>query len=218
MSFCNKICDLVKPVVGITLTGGIAGLGAGTASWIGYSVTQVGFATGFGLGAVGGVSALIASTIFEKLGFEKGFLHLAASTVVAGAAIYGASAGAAALGFIAAPVTVPTAIILTVSSIGAFIIFGFASECCSNEDAQESRKSLHPRHESATASSTRRAQLEGEEEEVVVEETQKPAPTASSTATPPSNSASTTAASLQPPSSSSSSSTAPEIIPLGGTV
>lgn len=113
-----------------------ASLGSGAVSWLGRSITNAGFLHGLGFGAVVGAITWAVTPILEKK-FDNVAISLGISTVLGGAVAYGLSAGAAALGIVAAPITVPGALILTISSL-AFGLFGlfvedYIGDCCKKE-------------------------------------------------------------------------------------
>lgn len=123
-----------------------ASLGSGVVSWLGRSITNAGFLHGFGFGAVVGAITWAVTPILEKK-FDNIAISLGISSVIGGAVAYGLSAGAAALGVIAAPITVTGALILTISSI-AFGLLGLCTEDAVNDTCcKKSRPSRHGAHE-----------------------------------------------------------------------
>lgn len=121
----EKILSDTKDLASLLLPGA---LGSGVVSWLGRSITNAGFLQGFGFGAVTiGTVALVQPHV-EKVIKHK-LLSLAVSAAAGGALAYGASAAAAAIGIVAAPITLTGALILTVSSI-AFASLGFKVEEC----------------------------------------------------------------------------------------
>lgn len=117
-----------------------AGFGAGAVSWLGRSITNAGFFHGFGFGlVVGATTRVVTPFLDEKIDNEP--VAIATSAALGGVIAYGLSAGAAALGIIAAPITVTGALILTISSV-AFALFGKFVEAKINENCCNKKSAI----------------------------------------------------------------------------
>lgn len=120
-------CDCVEFGESIAVRTGCFGLGSALAAqigvWAGTTVISVGALTALGLGAGVGVISAIAHNILGRFElFKNEWILLASTTLIGSSTTYGLYAGAVALGFVATPVTVPTALILTVTGLGILIL------------------------------------------------------------------------------------------------
>lgn len=135
--FSNVVHQLKDPAI-CTIP---AGLGSGAVSWLGRTITNAGFLHGLGFGIVTAITFQIVQPILEEK-IKKDWVSLGASAIISGAVAYGLSAGAAALGIVAAPITVTGALILTITSL-AFGILGLFGEdlikdiCCKKENSSK---------------------------------------------------------------------------------
>jgi hypothetical protein len=110
---CLATCLATSIVYAKPVRDGIGnGLVAGLTSWLGHSITNVGFLHGFGFGAVAAAISYVAYPIINKQITNKP-LAFGLSLTLGGAAGYGASVGLAALGFAAAPITLAGAALCT---------------------------------------------------------------------------------------------------------
>lgn len=94
----------------------------GAVSWLTYSVSQVGFLQGAGFGAIAALASSFAFSQFKKMGLENKYLNLGLSGAVGGVVAYGATVAAAAAGIVSAPITVPTAVVLTIVTLASMAI------------------------------------------------------------------------------------------------
>src|SRR5262249_2909982 len=135
------------------------GLGSGVVSWLGRSITNAGFLHGFGFGAVTAITIGVSNYLLaDKI--TNDWLRLGASSVIGGAVAYGVSAGAAALGIVAAPVTVTGALILTISSVAFIILAAIVEEIVKrfNNSRQEPSSTYDSTLEAAEILVNRRAE------------------------------------------------------------
>ena len=144
-------CDLVKVAEDSGIRAGLFG-GSGVAvsqgvNWLGYSVFSVGTLHSLAFGGIMGVISGIASHLLGKLEvFKNVWINAAAGTAIGAAVAYGASFGAAALGFVASPISIPTALIITVASYGAWILLHLLKKLiCSNSAPQPNQS--HPQNQ-----------------------------------------------------------------------
>ena len=115
----------LSEAIGLAASCGVwAGATSGVANWLGHSFTQVSFLHSVGYGAVLGISSVITLTILDKLNISNSHIRIGFTTLFGGAAAYVASAAAAALGIVAAPITVSGAVVLVVSTV-ALSVLGF---------------------------------------------------------------------------------------------
>lgn len=77
---------------------------------------------GFGFGAVASLTSFVAMTALAKMGVDNEPIRLVLSHVVGGSVALGVTVGLASLGVMAAPISVPGAIILTASNLAFDIL------------------------------------------------------------------------------------------------
>lgn len=127
----HSISDILKTS---TILGASWGAASGVANWLGHSITHVGFLHSVGFGVVFGISTTVAIAILNKMQVSNKSVHAGVACGIGAGLAYSVSAAAAALGFAAAPITVPGAILLAASSLSLSILFGMAieisKECC----------------------------------------------------------------------------------------
>lgn len=104
-------CDQIPHIKSAAITGGV--------SWLAQSVTQVGFFYGAGFGLVALAASSVAHDVLKKCGINNNSLNLVLSGAAGCATAYGVSLAAAS---IVAPVTVPTAVVLTVIALASLLI------------------------------------------------------------------------------------------------
>ncbi len=131
--------DLATRVVSF---GGSSVLTAKAATWLGFSVVSISSVPALAFGAGVGLISSVASPLLAKIKvFQNPWANLAASTTLGAGATFGLFYGASALGIVAAPVTVPTALVLTIvgvaSTILAFIVKGLICKCASSNESKK---------------------------------------------------------------------------------
>ncbi len=120
-------CDLVDFGKSFAFRTSCFGFGSALAAqigvWAGTTVISVGALTALGLGAgVGAISAIAHNILGRFELFKNEWILLASTTVIGSSVTYGLYTGAVALGFVATPITVPTALILTATGLGILIL------------------------------------------------------------------------------------------------
>lgn len=120
MTSCREVTNGLGKAIGIIAGGTVATTAA--ASFLGRSITQVSFAHGFGVGILAVPAIFVAMTLFEKAGVNNYWAKAALSFGTVTAVTYGASAAAAALGIVAAPITLTGALAMTAASITGMMI------------------------------------------------------------------------------------------------
>jgi len=88
--------------------------GLGTSVSMGVAIIPLSCLQGFGIGAIAGIISGIVISLFDC---EDAYFKIISYIAIESVAIYGVTAAAAALGFVAAPITFPTALIITIDSI-----------------------------------------------------------------------------------------------------
>jgi hypothetical protein len=111
------------------------GVGPALTVWLGRTVSEFQFGVklgvpklgiqinplaGFAFGALVGLIASFASPVLTMIGVKHAATNLALSYLIGGAVAYGLSYGMAAAGFIAAPITIPTAVLITISALASY--------------------------------------------------------------------------------------------------
>jgi hypothetical protein len=98
---------------------------AQVATWAGWTVVSAGALTALAFGAGVGVISALANNLLGRIEhkfFKNPWVNLPLSVAVGFGATYGISAAIAALGFTASVITVPTALILTVTGLGVLTL------------------------------------------------------------------------------------------------
>jgi hypothetical protein len=119
------------------------GAGPALAVWLGRTVSKLEFGmklgvpglgiqmnplAGFAFGAIVGVVASFAAPLLTQIGIKHEATNLALSYFIGGIAAYGLSCAAAAAGMIAAPMTIPTAVLITISALASYYLFHLLSK------------------------------------------------------------------------------------------
>jgi len=116
-------------------SGIFSGLGTGASilahNAVASSIFPISCLQGFGIGAIAGIISMIVNPCFSR---THGFCSIASYLAINTVAIYGVTAAAAALGFVAAPITFPTALMLAIGDICFQILLGY---CIINENDDE---------------------------------------------------------------------------------
>jgi len=97
-----------------SINGLLTGIVSGMTSYASLTITPISFFHGFGIGFIAGVIETIV--LRSILSIDNPFIAFSADTAFVAFSLYGISAGAAALGIVAAPITLPSAFILAISS------------------------------------------------------------------------------------------------------
>lgn len=125
---------------------------AGVAQLAGHSI---GLLNGAGFGLVQGVITYVASNHMPKC-LPDIFRSSPVAMVAGGLAAFGASHAVAALGFIAAPISVPAAIVLTVTNIALpYLCVLAVKSCCAktNENTNNNKNALDEETQKKAAAS-----------------------------------------------------------------
>lgn len=138
----SAITNSLKVIKNASCMGAFMGACSGTANFLGRTITHsgIGVVHGIGFGVAFGAASSLTAFFLRKAGV-KGALNFGLSVGAGTAAAYGASAAAASLGFVAAPITVPGAIALTASALALGIIISFAQavikdQCCPDNNEE----------------------------------------------------------------------------------
>lgn len=135
-AYLSKSCKAATDfVIASTVFGSVAGLGSGATCWAGRAITHLGFSPGAAIGAVSMICFLAAAIFGKACGLEDGILLMTLSTASAAGGTFGAAYGAVALGLISAPITIPTAALITISSIASVMLAIMASTGCIREES-----------------------------------------------------------------------------------
>ncbi len=134
-------CDIAKVAedsgIRAALFGGSGIATSLTANWLGYTILCVGTLHALAFGGIIGVISGIASHLLGKLEpFKNVWVNVALGTAIGFGAAYGASFGAAALGFVASPISIPTALIITVAGYALWVILHLIKEYACNRQHQ----------------------------------------------------------------------------------
>lgn len=118
--------DLKVKLTNIAIVAGLSSLTTtvitGLSSMIGRNWLSIGACGGFGFGLIQGTISRIATENLTIISSDKA--RFLVSEMLGGATAYGVSYAAASLGFIATPVSIPTAVVLTVASLALKHFFG----------------------------------------------------------------------------------------------
>lgn len=138
MTECKK---LTEKVISYSTMAVIHALAAGSTAWLGRSITLINFSTGAGFGALLGIIAWGTMHFFSKhvnfisdyLNIDEDWITMPLSYVTSGVVVYAGSLVTASCG-LTAPISVPTAAIMTVASFGSLYLFSILIQydCCSS--------------------------------------------------------------------------------------
>ena len=122
------IANSFKVIKNASVMGSFMGACSGTANFLGRTITHsgIGVVHGIGYGVAFGAASSLTAFFLRKVGINDYYINFGLSVGAGTAAAYGASAAAASLGLVAAPITIPGAIALTASSLALGIIINFA--------------------------------------------------------------------------------------------
>lgn len=115
-------------VISASISSTVSAVAAGASSMIGRNWLSVGVCGGFGFGLVQGTVSKVASHNMPKICPRS--IKPVVSEFVGGAAACGLSYAAASIGFIAAPVSIPTAAALTAAVVAFKYFFGNKITAC----------------------------------------------------------------------------------------
>lgn len=121
MTMTSTICSLVHNAIPAVKVG----LVTGAACWLGkvVGIASPAILTGAGFGVIAALTAKLSLEIFDRFKMQEN-LKWALSSVISGVTAYWA------IGLVIAPVTVPTAVVLTIIATAALQWkLSFASQC-----------------------------------------------------------------------------------------
>src|SRR5262245_27074690 len=98
------------------------GVSSTVVNWLGHSITHIGFLLSFCFGVVSGITIPLTQILVKKMGIQNDWANIGIRTCLSGAVAYGASTLAAAIGLVASPISIPGALLLTISSIALYVI------------------------------------------------------------------------------------------------
>lgn len=117
---CHAITEIV--ISNLTI-GSLNGLAAGTTTWLGHTITQIYFFSGAGFGALAGIVAWATMHFMEEhFQIDNDWITVPFSYMTSGIVVYTGCAATAAAG-LTAPITIPTAALLTTASFVSLILF-----------------------------------------------------------------------------------------------